>query len=767
MQKGFLDTALRVTAMAAMIVVILCVASFGLSQFRQPGKLITDSSTLPVGQDPISQIRAGQIPGTTTGSGMQPRPAGPDPLGEHLDRLGKRLEELASTVSRERSTQAEIASLADSMQASRQQADLSDTKLQQELGSLRVNNEVELRDLNRQISHVSEKSHHLEREMIEQRAGILSALENQRTTIESQVARLEGGLNDVHSELTDLRNYSRSTLTSVPSANTQSFRSQNSLSPVPLEPPRNADETTANTSTWKEPVNLDSTVGVQSSVSTTTSPTRTATSTGWKVSPMSHSVPGRRPQLPVETSPLSLPLPLPLAPPATELKPATRPPVLDTSRRANSGPIRAPLKSTLAPPSVARPQRVPEIVELSHAAEAPLERAVIQASQNDRRSNRVFDIQTTVIHVAASRPVDIEPAGVRMLNPELSTTAYGLPWTHDAVTHELLRKISLRTEASVAGRQNDTINSDGMKNFSIGSSCPHCNEVHGFEAGDHLIIEAGSASDRIQRFHVTSKVVGSDEQLNSIPDFDLTPMAGQTYVVSEEAVEGTVEESVATSEDKLVPIHGVLTPVSGPLKTRVATRIMQRLVVMTFRERNTSQPTTDAINVVAAGDTVKKIMPPAPLTLPATEPSRQIAIKQLTPVKQPPVFLPPPAPASALKARDSDSDVEFVNANSSPNAFPKIQHTKHQAADKPCEICQQKHDSTKTEAEEPAARTQSNSLANWFRRVRGESTDPEREVTTADFQIDEPESEKPKTETTSDNQQRRYVVKPGNRRSVR
>ena len=155
-QKGSLDTALRVTAIATMIILTLCVASFGLSKLRLPAQSLAqatanprEASELPVGGDSVA-------PGVSPG-----RPVGPDPLAEHLERLGDRLEELASTVSQERATQSEIARLADSMQAARQQADLSNTKIQHELGNLRVTSEVELRDLNRQIDTVAEKSHRL------------------------------------------------------------------------------------------------------------------------------------------------------------------------------------------------------------------------------------------------------------------------------------------------------------------------------------------------------------------------------------------------------------------------------------------------------------------------------------------------------------------------------------------------------------------------------------------------------------------------------
>ncbi|NQV29136.1 MAG: hypothetical protein HQ518_32690 [Rhodopirellula sp.] len=757
MQKGFLHTAIRITAIAAMIVVTLCVASFGLSKLHSPAEKLAADSDVQSDSDPLKQT---DPPRESTG---------PDPLVEHLDRLGERFEELVSTVSQERSTQTEIARLADSMQAIRQQSDLSGTKLQQELGNLRVSSEVELRDLNRKIETVAEKSQRIEREMIEQRAGILSALENQRTTTASQVAHLEADLDDVQTELSEIRTTSRSMLASVPPATVQPFGPLNPLAPVPTSELENSVNSTASDPAWQEPVILDSSANRQRSASGSQRPTETANATGWKVSPMSHSVPDSEPQRVGDFPQIELHP----APPAESI-PATLPALPETSRRA-PGPIRAPLKSTLAPQSNrnSRPARVPEIIELPAPVEAdnPVVRQISATVQAANQSpTREFDIQTTVIHVAAARPVDVEPAGVHMLNPELSTTAYGLPWTHDAVTHELLRRVSLRTQASIAGRQQATVTSDSTGKLSIGSSCPHCNEVHGFEAGDRLILECGPASDKVQRFHVTSEVASGGAELDSIPEFDLTPLARQTYVITEEAVEGTVEESVATSDEKLVPIHGVLTPVSGPLKTRVSTKLMQRLVVMTFRQRNV-EGRTDSIAGAPSSLTVRRIVPPGPQVLPSDKPARQMVVRTLTPVKNYPVFLPPPAPVSttAFKITQDNSNIEFVTPDME-NSFPAVKQTSHQKSDDYCEICERKHnesDESASVADQSAMKKHDNLLLNWFRRVRGESDDSESNVTNADFQTGEQEIEKAKPERDSKPRQSRYVTKPGNRRAAR
>ena len=752
MQKGSLDTAFRVTAIAAMIIMTLCVASFGLSRLRMPEQKLADvTGNL---EDPNGASRHfGTASAPASGVSIG-RPAGPDPLTEHLDRLGKRLEELASTVSRERATQSEIARLADSMQAAQQQADLSNTKIQHELGNLRVTSEVELRDLNRQIDTVAEKSHRLEREVVEQRIGILSALENQRSAIASQVAKLEGSLDNVHSELSELRTKSQTALASTQAARLQSAGPLNSLAPVPDKHISDQVDSAEHDATWQEPLNLDSSASVKTSRSPTQQAVQTATSTGWKVSPMSHSVPQQA--LPTQ---VTIPkLSLPPAPPA-EPFPSTLPPMPGSLRRTRSGMIQAPLKSTLAPSVSARPNRVPEIIELPSPVEPVITQISATASTVAECPAREYQVHTTVIHITADRPVDVEPAGVRMLNPELSTTAYGLPWSHDAVTHELLRKISLRTGATITGRQHVTISSEETEGLSIGSSCPHCNEVHGFEAGDRLILKAGPACDDVQRFHVVSQVSGGSNELDSLPQFDLTPMSSQTYVISEEAVEGTVEETVSTSGEKLVPIHGVLTPVSGPTKTKVSTQLMQRVVVMTFRDVN-------ARPAVAATKIVKRILPPAPY--PASRPAEQVVVKKLTPVKRHPVFLPPPAAPTSSRTPQVDSNVEFV-ATALQNTSPGIQRASHQQDDDYCEVCEKKHgrdDSLVTATEEPDEKKQDRSLLDWFRRVRSDSTDSDSKVQNADFEIN---SEKPgRARPSSENQkpQRQYTIKPGNKRAV-
>tara|TARA_R110002072_G_scaffold238769_2_gene396198 strand:+ start:51349 stop:53619 length:2271 start_codon:yes stop_codon:yes gene_type:complete len=749
-QKGFIDTALRVTAIATMIILTLCMASFGLSKLRLPAQSLAESNgTLehPGGTSELPDRRDSIAPGASLS-----RPTGPDPLAEHLDRLGKRLEELASTVSRERATQSEIARLADSMQAARQQADLSSTKIQQELGNLRVTSEVELRDLNRQIDTVAEKSHRLEREVVEQRAGILSALENQRSTIASQVTRLEDSLNNVHTELSELRTKSQTALALAQTARLQPAGPLNALAPVPTSPPLDHEDSAEHDAIWQEPLILDSSASVKTPRPATRRATQTATSTGWKVSPMSHSAPqDKRPPR------VTIPKPsLPPAPPAEKV-PSILPPMPESSRRIRSSMIQAPLKSTLAPSVSARPDRVPDIIDLPSPDEPVITQISASSSTIAACSTRKYEVQTTVIHITADRPVDAEPAGVRMLNPELSTTAYGHSWSHDAVTHELLRKISLRTGATVAGRQQVTISSDSTEEFSIGSSCPHCNEVHGFEAGDRLILKAGSACDDVQRFHVVSQVVGGSNELDSLPPFDLTPVASQTYVIAEEAVEGTVEEAVATSDDKLVPIHGVLTPVSGPTRTKVSTQLMQRVVVMTFRDVN-------AAPTVTVTKSTRRILPP----LPASKPAEPTVARKLTPVKHHPIFLPPPAPPTPIGTPQIDSNVEFV-ATTLDHSSPGIQRASHQQDDDYCEVCEKKHGADHASvapAEEPDEKKQDKSLLDWFRRVRSNSPDSDSRVQNADFEVSNQKLDRRNLSSENQKPQRRYVIKPGNRRAV-
>ncbi len=756
-QKGFLDTALRVTAISAMIIVTLCVAAFGLSKLRSPESRIasTDPNSALHG-DPTSTASSSS-PGSASRSS---RPAGPDPLEEHLERLGKRLDELTSTVTRERSTQTEIARLADSMQAVQHQTDLSDTRLQTEIGNLRVSSEVELRDLNRQVNGVSQNSQRLEREMLEQRAGILSALESQKKTITSQVASLKGGLDDVHSELSELRSKSQSALAAVNAARLQPPAALNPLLPGPGSHAAGHSPSPEHDSTWQEPRVLDSSASIKRPTPRQQRAVETATSTGWKVSPMSHSIPQTKPAIESAIPKLTLPQ----APPA-EPEPAILPPLPEFSRRA--GMIRAPLKSTLAPSRATRLNRVPEIVELPIPEESRVRQIAAVAPAIEEITTRTYEVQTTVIHLAASRPVDVEPAGVRMLNPELSTTAYGQPWSHDAVTHELLRKISLRTEATIAGRQQTSITSAGTERLSIGSSCPHCNEVHGFEAGDRLILSAGPAEDKVQRFHIVSEVAGGGNELDSMPQFDLTPMANQTYVICEEAVEGTVEESIELGDEKLVPIHGVLTPVSGPSETRVSTQLMQRVVVMTFRDvnaRSADRVVTSATRPTT-GNTTKQL---APIVLPAPEQKKQTVVKKLTRVKQHPVFLPPPAPSnlSVLTA----SNAEFV-APLPRDSSSRIQRAKHEQDGDYCEVCEQTHGPSVPQTAnvaDPAPKKEDRSFLDWFRRVRSESPDSEPgNITNADFQVNESKGETKKPQSTVRKSQRRYVTKPGNRRSVR
>jgi len=754
-QKGLFDTALQFTTIASMMVVTLCVAAFGLFKLHRPEGRIASANPSSVLHDDSIRNTSSNLPGSGS---RTVRSAVLNPLSEHLERLGNRIDELvASKITRERSTQSEIALLADAVQ---HQADLSGTRLQTAVGNLRVSSEVQLRDLNRQVNGVSENSQRLEREMLEHRAGILSALESQKNTITSQVASLKGGLDDVHSELSKLRSKSQPALASVNAARLEHPLPPNSLAPGPDSYAAGHLLPSEQDSTWQKPRVLGSSVSVQHSTPTKQRAVKTTTSTGWKVSPMSHSFRQAKPSNGTTT-----PEPAVAQTPAAEPMPAIIPPLPEFSRRA--GMIRAPLKSTLAPSRSTRPNRVPEIVELPLPEESVVSQIAAFAPVIDEITTRTYEVQTTVIHLAASRPVDVEPAGVRMLNPELSTTSHGQLWSHDAVTHELLRKISLRTEATIAGQQQTSITSARTERLSIGSSCPHCNEVHGFEAGDRLILNAGPANDTVQRFHIVSEVAGGGNELDSMPQFDLTPMASQTYVICEKAVEGTAEESVEPGVEKLVPIHGVLTPVSGPSETRVFTQLMQRVVVMTFRavnDRSANLAVTSATRP-AIGNMIQQL---ALIALPAPEPTKQTVVKKLTHVKQHPVFLPSPTPSKQPPLTAAND--EFV-ATLPKIPSSRIQKAKHGQDGGYCEICEQTHGHGVPQTANPAEHVpedENRSFLDWFRRVRSKSTDSQPgNVTNADFQVNESKPETKKTESTVRKSQRRYVEKPGNRRPVR
>ena len=727
-QKGFFDTALRFTTIAAMIVVTLCVAAFGLFKLHSPKGGTASANTSSVLHDNPIENALSNLPGSRSHT---VRPAVPNPLSEHLEHLENRIDELvASTITRERSTQSEIALLADSMQTVQHQADLSGTRLRTEVGNLRVSSEVHLRDLSGQVNGVSENSQRLEREMLDHRTGILSALESQKNTITSQVASLKGSLDDVHKELSELRSKTQPALASVNATRLEHPSSLNSLTPGPGSYAAGHTLSSEQDSTWQEPRILGSSVSVQHSTPTKQRAVKTATSTGWEVSPMSHSFRQAKPSNGTTT-------PEPAVPqtPAAEPMPAKIPPLPEFSRRA--GMIRAPLKSTLAPPRSARPNRVPEIVELPFPEESVVSQIAAIAPAIEKITTRTYEVQTTVIHLAASRPVDVEPAGVRMLNPELSTTSHGQRWSHDAVTHELLRKISLRTEASIAGQQKTSITSARTKRLSIGSSCPHCNQVHGFEAGDQLILNAGPADDKVQRFLIVSEAAGGGNELDSMPQFDLTPMASQTFVICEEAIEGTVEESVEPGDEKLVPIHGVLTPVSSPSEKRVFTQLMQRVVVMTFRDVN--DRSADRLVTSATRPAISNMIQQlASIAFPAPEPTKQTVVKKLTRVKQHPVFLPPPAPSKQPPLTASND--EFV-ATLPKSPSSRIQRAKHGQDGDYCEICEQTHGQgvpQTANAAEHVPEDEDRSFLDWFRRVRSRSTDSKPgNVTNADFQVNE------------------------------
>lgn len=734
-RKGFSDTAIRLTAIAGTIIVTLCVVSFGLTQLKPSGSNFNPDqsaeSALARRQDSAASFAA------THRAGLDP-----EPVARHLEQLEKQLKAISRNVSCDQDMRAKIGRLTNLIEAARQQDDLSDTRLHQEIGALRVNHEVELRDLNRQVGTVVEKSQKLERDILEHRTGVLSALENQRSTLEGQVARLEGGLKDVQFRLSTLPHEPKPAVAAAESNTIHSFAP---LTEVPSRTSSTVIKPEASNPTWKKPVVLDAATAPELSDSEPASVSRKATSAGWKVSPMSHSTPAIRPSLPAPARPTLAP-PAPSASGPADEKPSPLPKSL---RPAAASPIRAPLKSTLAPPSAERRVRVPEIVEISHSADlerVSSESTVPALDQTDPK----HDIRVSVIHVAATRPVDVEPAGVRMLNPELSTTSYGLPWTHEAVTHELLRKVSQRAQASIAGRQQVSARETAASEFSIGYSCLHCNELHGFEAGDRLKLESQSTDDANPRFHVVSSVSGSGRSLKSIPAFDLKPVPGQTYVISEEAVEGTIQET-------------------DPAIAQPEMQLMQRLVVITF-VNNDSPTSSNAINTAASSkSTPETVVAKNTIALPSPESAPTMSVKKLKPVRQHPVFLPPPEPSHNARTLTTDSGIEFVGATLDSAESPQQTHRSPHQSSHSCEICERKHSASTSDpdvAETHAEDEQAGPLVSWFQRVSGRSSESETEVTTAEFEMN---ASKPVTIPmhAKNDHHRRYVTKPGNRRPVR
>ena len=197
---------------------------------------------------------------------------------------------------------------------------------------------------------------------------------------------------------------------------------------------------------------------------------------------------------------------------------------------------------------------------------------------------------------------------------------------------------------------------------------------------------------------------------------------------------------------------------------------MQRLVVVTFRERNAATATGGEDSAARHETSVRRTQSSAPLVLPPPATAQRTEPKQLTRVERTPVFLPPPAPESALRAPRIDSDITFVVNEISPSRFPKVLRAAHQTDDGSYEICKQNHGkdaAAEHGLKESETGEQNSSLINWFRRGRREPSESPSEVNNADFSADVPQPQKSTSSTKSRKHDRRYVKKPGNRRPVR
>lgn len=791
MHKGFLDTALKTSAVGALVVATLCVGSLGLSQLSPPEDGAPNSA---LAQADIRLAR----------SGVSPSPGGAsssEDFSLQLDRIGNRLEQINDRMSRVGQTQSDVAQLGESLATTRRTVEETSSRLQNELTDMRVASEVELRDVNRQLGNLSNGYDRIERSLDQHRNDLASAIESHQQTVTAKVAAMDGSLSSVKSELAQLRTASfpgysaRSAAplarnpgqlsapviasrSGVPSA-TGSQESR--LEPSPTEAPA---KLVPSPSTLLDGIDTE---GAEP-LATPDSPPGSAapdwqrpdvelppdgSSSGehdrlpgtvfqksdearWNVTPMSHTT--------VVDSKEAIQQ-IVAASPSSETQRTVVPPLpfpepLQQPRAATSSSGPQPLASTLAP-------SIPEVID---TPPLPNDQSIQIPETDDVNSSilpadRVFDIKATVIHLEATRPVDLEPAGARTLNPASTATTYGTPWTHNAVAYELLRLVKDRSMAGIVGRGSTTIRPDETAVLAIGHLCPHCNEVNGFENGDRLVVEAGSGNDRLPTFHISSRPATDTDVLHSFLESDLTPEHGGTFVITEEGVEGTVGTSATDPGTEA--------------------RFMQRLVVLSFYERSSPDDPTSFSE--AGADLTFEGIPVLQLagsSVPAVEPvsvsagesyssgktaSSSTAYTPLRRLETPVVFLPPPEPASSVSApREPEQEYVLTHATVAPS--PQQLHADRLNGDY-CEICQKVHaEKTPVNSKQPTG-----VIGSLIRRVRGSSESESSPVTNAAYTeasdvkaraaADYPLATE--DDSTRKPKRRRYVTKPGNRRSSR
>lgn len=556
MKVNNLDSAMRVALIGTLIIVMLCVISFGLNRnqtipSQDPGQFDSrhyatvpmQMHMQPVVMVPAAPTAAPAVDPFAASARLASLERSVDALsGDAADReISRRLEQIESHISRRGPDEVDdqladrIHQMSSSSQSGMRQLNNSMQQVNQSVSGLSGT----VVQLDQSVTSLHDQQVIL-RQAVEQQPHPKSPNGTDSEQIRADVASLVTGINELKTEIAGLKHIQQTAVVapSQPTPQPVSNVSSSEVRPV-LDPPA--------ASTADNPGFLP-------------------------LAPGSEELPQPEP------FPASLPIPAAdFVEPQILPQSATFPSVetiesaaLETHEAdADGSPTLQP--ATLSPnwptpaadvPEVAAPApRISEIPEpdgsiglialpapgpISQMSFLPQVPGVVDSSGSDAMPAGRYEFMATVIHVSTgSQDGTAQPRLVRLEDKgSLLDQANG----HEAMVQKLLRNAGRRGTAEIVNSGRMAVTTGESGRMAIGSPCRHCNREHGVEAGDEIVLTLSSG-----QIHVEAMSPQRGVRVETVPlaQFDPAETVGEsTWLLCEAAQEGSVGESTEVGDTR-------------------------------------------------------------------------------------------------------------------------------------------------------------------------------------------------------------------------
>jgi len=625
LRNNSLDTALRVALIGSLIIVMLCVISFGLRGFpantRPQDVEYVDTRHYvavppqPQPTQPLSfhHVHHGEVVSTSSLASLKRQvddltsDRQQRQLSDQLAKIEARMAQLSESTRDHRPAHVELHTVSASSHPPHRRLDEVESQISERLTQMSVARESGIRHLKESMQQLNQsvgglngtvvevgrsvrllnEQHAMLRQAVEQRQrGTTAQVSSSSEQIQNDVRKLVQGLDELKSQIAGLKQGEPSFIAgpvSNPDLSAPISVSAPDAFPQVIQP---LPELTAVSRTERQP-SLDS-------------PPATETQSDLPLAPASvepdqpEPFPAGLPDPPVEPlRPEILPQSATIAPAAavTEIvEPATlEVPVTDE--------VPIPQPATLSPnwaPSPvntlqAEPPATPEV-----SSESSVQKIALPAPNPIRQmsgyaspaadpvviplptyevtpadeSVKTYRFAATVMHVSAASESSTARAGlVRLEDKGGSSEDHAVG--HEAMVQKLMRNAQRHGSAEVVNSGQITVTPAESGRLAIGSPCLHCNTMHGVDAGDEVVLTWNDGWIQVHG-EAPKRMV----RVESLPSTEFQPpesATSTTWLISEQAQEGTVNDASGNSEGEL--------------------EFVQRLMVITLLSSDAEAPT--------------------------------------------------------------------------------------------------------------------------------------------------------------------------------